>query len=577
MQEWPELVALRGGAGSSVESAMSLLRSEWPFAHLAPAMPPLALMQQIYFLLPQERTRVDRELATLQAEGRVRVLKLSALTAESAGSQDDELAVVRSEDYEAAIRAIMPPPSAVAAAAVPSTLAQTQTADGRGEQETQRRVDADSAAVAAQTQAPARLSRPASVPSPAASTATASAALALPVARAASAHGNVATNGSANSAAAFAPTTFAPWPSSSSSSSSSAPASTQPSRASSAVLSTNAAAALSGRPPRAPSALPAAGAVTGIDSDDCIIVAAASPAASSATGAGAVKEQERIPLRRKRSQPMTTSAQNTAAAATAAAAADSRPVTARAASADGRVSKKPRLADGAAASISLSAGGTPRRGLSSAAPAAASAASSSSSSLFPSDLSNMSTHTQGVNPKLHLSLRDVAPDERFPATLDTSHASYFAAEDTRVLLQLFLLHVLPACSKSLSITQEELLDLCYTPHRASFRQGMRAEQTVSALLHFGLLVFRSSSSFYLAAPGAARLLSALRAGRKELVTLVKKRQYKEMPLRDALALQKLKTSPCQPAFHLRDMLGSERLLQMQETTMGPLLKIASDR
>jgi hypothetical protein len=245
------------------------------------------------------------------------------------------------------------------------------------------------------------------------------------------------------------------------------------------------------------------------------------------------------------------------------------------------VSKKPRLADGAAASTSLSAGGTPRRGLSSAAPAAASSAAASSSSpspsLFPSDLSNMSTYTQGVNPKLHLSLRDVAPDERFPATLDTSHASYFAAEDTRVLLQLFLAHVLPACSKSLSITQEELLELCYTPHRASFRQGMRAEQAISALLHFGLLVFRSSSSFYFAAPGAARLLSALRAGRKELVTLVKKRQYKEMPLRDALALQKLKTSPCQPSFHLRDMLGSERLLQMQETTMGPLLKIASDR
>lgn len=177
-----------------------------------------------------------------------------------------------------------------------------------------------------------------------------------------------------------------------------------------------------------------------------------------------------------------------------------------------------------------------------------------------------------MNPKLHVNLSDTAQDDRFPA-LAGSHASHFSSHDGRLLLQLFLTHLVPACS-DISITQERLLSLVYFPHVRSFSQ-LSAEQCVSALLRMGLIVFKSADSFYFTAPGVSRLLEALRCGRKELVAAVKKRSYKEMPLRELLALPRLKTSPCRVDFHLREMLGSEQQLMLVDTTMGPLVRLAT--
>ena len=203
--------------------------------------------------------------------------------------------------------------------------------------------------------------------------------------------------------------------------------------------------------------------------------------------------------------------------------------------------------------------------------AVAAAAASSSSSVAP-DSTGLLSFTGGVNPRLHVSLSDTATDDRFPA-LAASHASHFLPDDARTLLQLFLAHVLPECS-DVSITLERLMALVYVPHVRRFR-SMSREQSVSCLLHAGVLVFKTATSFYFSAPNVARLLTALRSGRKEVVALIRKRAYKEIPLRDLLALPKLKSSPCRVDFHLREMLGSEQLIQCVDTTMGPLIKLAS--
>src|SRR5690349_9499099 len=74
---------------SAVESACALLRREWPFAQHAPHMAPLALLQQLYFLLPPDRTKVDRQVAALQAAGSLRVFRLFASAGTSVGAAEE--------------------------------------------------------------------------------------------------------------------------------------------------------------------------------------------------------------------------------------------------------------------------------------------------------------------------------------------------------------------------------------------------------------------------------------------------------------------------------------------------------
>lgn len=140
-----------------------------------------------------------------------------------------------------------------------------------------------------------------------------------------------------------------------------------------------------------------------------------------------------------------------------------------------------------------------------------------------------------------------------------------------MLLRLFLQHVVTTV-RDVSITLEQLIALVYSPHVHRF-QSMTREQSVSCLLHMQVLLFKSATSFYFSVPGIGRLLSALRLGRKEVLSLLRKRTYKELPLRDLLALPALKSSPCRVEFHLREMLGSEHLIHMESTTIGPLIKI----
>jgi serine/threonine-protein kinase 19 len=178
--------------------------------------------------------------------------------------------------------------------------------------------------------------------------------------------------------------------------------------------------------------------------------------------------------------------------------------------------------------------------------------------------------TGGVNPKLHLSLNDMLVDDRFPA-LSEKHVSKFSARDSATLLSLFVRHLVNGYT-DVSITQEKLLDLIYNPYISRF-ESMSSEQSVSCLLHLGLLLFKTATSFFFSPPGIARLIGAVKNGRKEVVTLIRRRQYHEMPLRELLQVRTLKTSPCRIEFHLREMIGASDAIECVDTTIGPVIKV----
>jgi hypothetical protein len=468
MQESPELTALRGKPGPNVLSACALLRSEWPFAHLAPVMPPIALLHQIYFLLP-ERTRVDREIAALQSQGVVRMFKLFA------GAEGHDMCIVRNSDYELSIRALMPPEDEARSSREGSPMP-------------------NSAAAAAAASATTRMTRPASMPtgSSAAAAAAAIAAASVPIKAVSSASGLAAASSQLDQLLS------APAPA--------------PSR------STSPAQSLPPKPPMDPQ--------------------------RNGASAAAIPEHAPEPklLRRKRSHPVT--APSAVGLDTVA--------TARSASVGAAARVKKARIENENLTLASPAAPTPP-------PPAF-------------DPTGLSSAVGGVGRSLRVSLSDTLGDERFPRLMQNDAASYVAPTDARLLLQLFLTDVLPACSE-VSVTHERLLELLYTPHQTRFISLRSGEASVSYLLKAGLLLSRSADSYYFRPPLIGRLLECIRNGRKEIVALIRKRVYKEMPLRELLTV-KLKMSSARVEFHLREMMGSEEMITVTETTMGPLIKLA---
>lgn len=168
-----------------------------------------------------------------------------------------------------------------------------------------------------------------------------------------------------------------------------------------------------------------------------------------------------------------------------------------------------------------------------------------------------------------------AIDDEDDVAINSETKSHHSRHDTAVLLSLFIQRFLPQCS-DISVTRERLLSLIYTPTDCHSRfESLTADECISALVQYGLLVFRSASSFFLSVPGIARLNSAILAGRNDVLALVKRRQYKEVLLRELLALPngRLKTSPARIEFHLREMIGSSAHIHLVDTTLGPLVKL----
>lgn len=120
-----------------------------------------------------------------------------------------------------------------------------------------------------------------------------------------------------------------------------------------------------------------------------------------------------------------------------------------------------------------------------------------------------------------------------------------------------------------SIDNQELLSLL------SFG-GKIQDTDVTLLISAGLLTRQliDPNMYWFAIPNIGSILKGLSQGRKELLSFLNRRKYKEMPLA-VLEKKRLRLSPLDMRFHLRDLIGSGQLKTVHTPT-GLLVRVSKD-
>lgn len=141
------------------------------------------------------------------------------------------------------------------------------------------------------------------------------------------------------------------------------------------------------------------------------------------------------------------------------------------------------------------------------------------------------------------------------------------AELTQVV-QWFKDGVVPHC-REVQVSQPDLLGLMASQTR---KQGFEVTHDhLQLLLSTGLIMRHSSGSFLFGIPGAGAVIKAVTAARKELIGMLRRRRYSEIPLRE-LEQKKLQASGLGVQFHIRDMVG-RGLIKVLDTPAGKLVRL----
>ncbi|XP_057798118.1 uncharacterized protein LOC131014236 isoform X4 [Salvia miltiorrhiza] len=80
--------------------------------------------------------------------------------------------------------------------------------------------------------------------------------------------------------------------------------------------------------------------------------------------------------------------------------------------------------------------------------------------------------------------------------------------------------------------------------------------------------------YWFSIPNIGSVLKGLSQGRKELLSLLNRRKYKEMMMA-SLEMKRLRFSPLDMRFHLRDLIGSGQL-KISQTPSGLIVRVAKD-
>ncbi|XP_052208788.1 uncharacterized protein LOC127812447 isoform X2 [Diospyros lotus] len=106
--------------------------------------------------------------------------------------------------------------------------------------------------------------------------------------------------------------------------------------------------------------------------------------------------------------------------------------------------------------------------------------------------------------------------------------------------------------------------------------GNVKDQDISLLINAGLLTRQliDPNMYWFAIPNIGSVLKGLSQGRKELLSFLNRRKYKEMML-SALEKKRLRLSPLDMRFHLRDLIGSG-LLKTFQTPSGLVVRVVKD-
>ncbi|KAK9282201.1 hypothetical protein L1049_005113 [Liquidambar formosana] len=106
--------------------------------------------------------------------------------------------------------------------------------------------------------------------------------------------------------------------------------------------------------------------------------------------------------------------------------------------------------------------------------------------------------------------------------------------------------------------------------------GSVKDEHISLLINAGLLTRQiiDPNMYWFAIPNIGSILKGLSQGRKELLSLLNRRRYKEMMLAP-LEKKRLRLSPLDMRFHLRDLIGSGHLKTVQTPT-GLIVRVSKE-
>ncbi|XP_027937831.1 serine/threonine-protein kinase 19 isoform X3 [Vigna unguiculata] len=106
--------------------------------------------------------------------------------------------------------------------------------------------------------------------------------------------------------------------------------------------------------------------------------------------------------------------------------------------------------------------------------------------------------------------------------------------------------------------------------------GKVKESHISVLINAGVLTRQliDPNMYWFAIPNIGSLLKGIVQGRKEIISLLSRRRYKEMML-SSLEKKRLRMSPLDVRFHLRDLIGSGHL-RTDQTPTGLIIRVSKD-
>ncbi|XP_020160674.1 uncharacterized protein [Aegilops tauschii subsp. strangulata] len=106
--------------------------------------------------------------------------------------------------------------------------------------------------------------------------------------------------------------------------------------------------------------------------------------------------------------------------------------------------------------------------------------------------------------------------------------------------------------------------------------GDARDKHITLLMNAGLLTRQliDPNMYWFSIPSIGPILKGLTQGRKEVLSLLNRRKYKEMLL-SSLEKTRLRLSPLDVRFHLRDLIGSGQIKTVQTAT-GLLARVSTD-
>ncbi|XP_021770155.1 serine/threonine-protein kinase 19-like isoform X2 [Chenopodium quinoa] len=106
--------------------------------------------------------------------------------------------------------------------------------------------------------------------------------------------------------------------------------------------------------------------------------------------------------------------------------------------------------------------------------------------------------------------------------------------------------------------------------------GKMKDEYISLLVNAGIITRQliDPNVYWFAIPNIGSILKGISQGRKELLSFLNRRKYKEMMLA-LLEKKRLRFSPLDMRFHLRDLIGSGHL-QTCQTPTGIVVRVLKD-